>query len=322
MSPKKKSKSKSKSASGETYPVLSSNPSTVLSLKSYTFEEVFAELQSGSKEDRIQAARALSACCAYSTWFQAVIKSTSSSEETCVVNHLLRLLSELGTGDSIGDVEKDDKEEDDAQEVLAALYALTDVKSAEDAENDPLITTWNENAKHLRGKISISPYRIALVNQKSKGRVIYARELVHRARTIIEPDKYQRVATVRIDKTKQLMTMLGLMSLDGKKPKEVEKEKEKVTTRRVLKVKNRNCDNCGKKAENFCKKCFLAMYCCKDCQIAKWGQHKKICDSWPATSSERYLSTAIDVYQDRHPEFENLSLYEFLVEGEILPSFI
>jgi SAM-dependent methyltransferase len=40
-----------------------------------------------------------------------------------------------------------------------------------------------------------------------------------------------------------------------------------------------SCGNCGKTDEKLsrCARCYLQMYCGKECQIAHWPQHKKVC---------------------------------------------
>jgi len=37
------------------------------------------------------------------------------------------------------------------------------------------------------------------------------------------------------------------------------------------------CDVCGKRTETTCRKCWVAWYCSRECQVEAWKKHKKEC---------------------------------------------
>jgi len=52
------------------------------------------------------------------------------------------------------------------------------------------------------------------------------------------------------------------------------------------------CSACGKPAEKRCSRCKLEWYCSRECQVAAWKDHKKLCDVMVAAQAEEAKSKA------------------------------
>lgn len=81
------------------------------------------------------------------------------------------------------------------------------------------------------------------------------------------------------------------------------------------------CDNCGKtNAKSQCSRCKSVYYCNRECQIACWKKHKKICNSSPqAFSYEEKINKIHDIITTTEAgngeEIKNL-----IVQGDLLSS--
>lgn len=84
-----------------------------------------------------------------------------------------------------------------------------------------------------------------------------------------------------------------------------------------------NC-NCGNLGIYFCANCNYKAYCCKDCQINDWKNHKIICNNLLMDNIEYVLSKEFtSTFFDIHRDFE-LNVMNILIDKQyritVLPS--